>query len=219
MPMTEARSADFLARFVGHQMQSLYPTFESGWALDPVIMQAALERACFCIRHVKASPRGFDHLVSGHHATLLHFLSRELAARGAKEDATRVFLVNKALHGIDLFHEIEMPDVFLIGHTVGMVFAKAAYGPRCVFHQGCTVGRNQDDRPVLEEGVILYPNASVIGACHVRANSVIAPGVQLVNTDTPGDCLVFQGERGRPEFKPIRERYADRYLHPLENRS
>ena len=37
MPMTEARSADFLARFVGYQMQSLYPTFESGWSLEHAI--------------------------------------------------------------------------------------------------------------------------------------------------------------------------------------
>jgi len=34
--MTEPASAEFLARFVGHQMQSLYPNFESGWMLDPI---------------------------------------------------------------------------------------------------------------------------------------------------------------------------------------
>lgn len=180
-------------------------------------MQAALQRAEFCIRHVKAAEHGFEILVSSHHATLLYYLSRELSLKGAKEDATRVFLTNKALHGIDLFHEIDMPPVFMIGHTVGAVFAKATYGPRCVFYQGCTVGHNWNDRPTLQEGVVLYPNSSLIGACLVRANTIIAPGVQLVNTDTPGDCIVFLGDGGRPIFNPISERYADRYLHPLGN--
>ena len=77
---------------------------------------------------------------------------------------------------------------------------------------GCTVGRNQGARPTLESGVILYPHASVIGACHVRENTVVSPGVQLINTDTPGNCLVFPGDRGKPVFKEIAEYYADRYL-------
>ena len=34
--MTEPRSAEYLARFVGHQMQSLYPNFASGLTLDPI---------------------------------------------------------------------------------------------------------------------------------------------------------------------------------------
>jgi serine O-acetyltransferase len=105
-----------------------------------------------------------------------------------------------------------MPEYFAIGHTVGMVFAKACYGNFLVMHQGCTVGRNGNDRPTLEEGVILYPNSSVIGRCLVRANTVIAPGVQLVNQDTPGNCYVFMGEKGRPVFKEIDEFFAGRYF-------
>jgi len=176
----------------------------------------ALERAHHRIRHIKGTMGEFDPLIGGHHATLLFFLSRELVAADRKDDATRVFLTNKTLHGIDLFHEVEMHSVFAIAHTVGMVFAKATYCPRCVFHQGCTVGRDGPHRHVLEEGVVMYPNSSILGRCLVRANTVIAPGVQLVNTDTPGNCIVFQRANGRPTFKEIREVYADRYLQPLE---
>jgi len=208
-----------LSYLVSRQVQNLHPNFDPSWEIAPSLMAEALVRTQVCVSHLKpaagAPARGFDPLISGHHATLLYFLSRHLAAIGALEDATRVFLTNKALHGIDLFHEVEMHPVFGIGHTVGMVFAKATYGPRCIFHQGCTVGRDGHNRPVLEEGVVMYPNAAIIGGCHVRANTVIAPGVQLVNTDTPGDCIVFLGDGGRPTFKPVSERYADRYLHSL----
>ncbi|MFM1831677.1 MAG: hypothetical protein RLZZ558_2017 [Planctomycetota bacterium] len=203
-----------LGRLISHQMQCAHPVFHAGWSLDPQALSEALDLATHCISHVRSATHGFDPMVSGHHATLLHFLSRALARRGNERDAVRAFLTNKALHGIDLFHEVELPPVFVVGHTVGMVFAKATYGPRCVFHQGCTVGRDGDSRPVLEEGVVLYPHSAVIGACRVRPNTVLAPGVQLVNTDTPGDCIVVPGERGRPAFKPANERYADRYLHP-----
>jgi len=208
-----------LGRVIEHQIQCAHPTFTNDWRLDQGALVDAWTRARICVSHIRAASSGIDPMVSGHHATLLYFLSRALATRGNREDATRVFLTNKMLHGIDLYHEIEMPSVFVIGHTVGMVFAKATYGPRSVFHQGCTVGRDGEARPTLEEGVVMYPNSSIIGACHVRANTAIAPGVQLVNTDTPGDCVVVMGKDGRPTFRPARDRYADRYLIPMRSRA
>src|SRR3990167_5876802 len=76
---------------------------------------------------------------------------------------TRLFLMNKALNGIDLFYEIAMPEVFYIGHSVGIVLAKATYGNYLVLYQNSTVGRHLSRVPVLGEGVILYPNTAVIG--------------------------------------------------------
>ncbi|NBX37089.1 MAG: hypothetical protein EBR10_07700 [Planctomycetes bacterium] len=215
---SDPHNPQLLSRLVTHQVQSLYPNFEEGWCIDAELMRRAIDRTIWCVQHFSGPMGRFDPLLGGHHATLLYFVSCELAAVALRHDAARVFLTNKALHGIDLFHEVEMHPVFAIGHTVGMVFAKATYGPRCVFHQGCTVGRDGDRRPVLEEGVVMYPNSSILGDCHVRANTAIAPGVNLVNTDTPGDCVVFMGEHGRPLFKPAKDRYADRYLKPLEIR-
>ncbi len=212
--MDEVSYAATLARLVEHQVGSLFPDFERPYALDPQHVRAALARTNFCVSHVRGF-RGaqFDHLVSGQYATFLYYLANTMWQAGAHgPDVTRLFLLNKALNGIDLFYEIAMPPVFLIGHTVGMVFAKADYGDHCIFHQGCTVGRNGDDRPTLERGVILYPNASVVGGCHVRENTVLSLGVQLLNTDTPGDCIVFPGEHGKVVFKPITEYYAERYL-------
>lgn len=205
--------AHILLRFVNHQLSSLFPAFGEKSLINIQTISTALQRTHVCITKIKTANNGFEYLNSGHYATFLYFLSHECAHQnGGLNDATRIFLLNKALNGIDLFYEIQMPDVFFVAHTVGMVFAKATYGSHCVFHQGCTVGRNKEDRPILERGVVLYPHSSVIGSCLVRENTVLAPGVHLVNMDTPGNCIVFLGEKGRPVFKPIEEYYADRYL-------
>lgn len=211
--MIDSEFSTFLRKYLSLQIQAVAPSLDGRSDIDEACLRAAIERTNYCTSKINGfDGRHFNHLNSGQYATFLYYLAHQLGKSANEIDATRVFLLNKALNGIDLFYEVQMPDVFLIGHTVGMVFAKAQYGSGCIFHQGCTVGRNQTDRPLLEPGIVMYPNSSIIGRCHVRENTVLSPGVQLINTDSPGDCLVFVGEAGRPVFKPISEFYADRYL-------
>lgn len=211
--MSDEEFTTFIQSYVSRQLQNIIPENDIRQLNAHVVTQAIL-RTNYCTSKIKASGKDrFDYLNSGQYATFLYFLSRELWLFDRNSiDATRVFLLNKALNGIDLFYEIEMPNVFLIGHTVGMVFAKATYSDYCVFHQGCTIGRNGLDRPKIEPGLVLYPNSSIIGKCMVRENTVISPGVNLVNQDTPGNCYVFMGEKGKPIFKEITEFFADRYF-------
>jgi serine O-acetyltransferase len=211
---SEKNSVSLLLRYVTKQLENLFPIVDP----EPIQIETlnlAIERTNRCITKIKATQGStFDPMNSGHYATFLYFLSRELwLSEHNVAEATRVFLLNKALNGIDLFYEINMPDIFLIGHTAGMVFAKATYSDYCVFHQGCTVGRNGTDRPRIQTGVVLYPNASVIGDCLVRENSIITPGVNLIDHDTPGNCYVFMGQKGKPVFKEINEYFIDRYFY------
>ena len=205
----------FLRRYLSRQLENICPQFDESAQIDEQAISTAVRRTNYCVSKIKQfKGNQFDHLNSGHYATFLYYVSHALWINGDAHNATRVFLLNKALNGIDLFYEVKMPDVFIIGHTVGMVFAKANYGNACIFHQGCTVGRKNDDRPTLERGIILYPQSSVIGACLVRENTVISPGVQLIDTDTPGNCIVFPGERGSVVFRSINEYYVNRYILP-----
>lgn len=195
------------------QLASFFPV-EMEALIDDEIAADAFFRAVACVFSIKPwNEKGFDRWVSWQYSTYLYFLCRAVWLRsGNAELATRIFLLNKALNAVELHYQVELPDYFFLGHTPGLVFSRATYGNYCMFHQGCTVGRNGDDRPTLEPGVILYPNSSIIGRCHVRENTVIAPGVQLINQDTPGNCYVFLGEKGRPIFKEINEYFADRYF-------
>ena len=198
-----------LQTYVERQIAHLVPGFRHAIELSTEAVETALVRIERNVVRQLGGERGFDPLISGQYATFLYYLAH--AMRNDRETATHLFLLNKALNGIDLFYDVVMPDYFLIGHTVGMVFAKANYGDFCVFHQNCTVGRILADRPVLGEGVVIYPGGAIIGRCRVGANTVISAGVQVINADTPGNCIVFSGTDGKPVFKPITERYSARY--------
>lgn len=206
MTDTTTPRADALARYVARQLAHLLP--DDHRALDTLraAMPAALERARHCVARVRAwHAGGFDPLVSGQYATLLYFLGREAAVgQGDAPTATRLFLLNKALNGLELYHEIELPDVFFLSHTLGLVLAKAAYADRLVLHQGCTVGRKgPDERPQFGERVVMFPGSMVIGRCRIGARTTLAPGTCLVDTDTPEDSLVLPGA-GRPRIVAAR---------------
>lgn len=206
----------WLAEYVRAQLRNLFPLGEET-ALPAVGEVAqALESTLSQLRRIKAfSATGFSPLISWQYAIFLYRLSRVLhKTRDGGEAATLAFLLNKGLNGVDLYHEIDLSDTFVLGHTVGLVFAKANYGEDCVYHQNCTIGRNGDDRPTLGAGVILYPGSAVIGRCNIGRNTVVSAGVQLINRDTPGDCVVYRDEDGRIRMREAREYYAHRYLNP-----
>ena len=153
----------------------------------------ALSRVMTCIDAVRMwRPGEFNYLHSSQYCQYLYFLANTIW-RHEKDGAacTRLFLLNKALNGIDLFYEIEMPRIFFIGHSVGIVLAKATYGDYLVLYQNSTVGKNHGDAPVLGQGVVMYPNTAVIGRCEVGDRTVISQGTSIVNRDTPDDCVAY----------------------------
>ncbi len=163
----------------------------------------ALKRLERCIAEVAMwRPGAFDVLHSTQYCIFIYYLSNTIWLQtGDRTCCTLLFLLNKTLNGIDLFYEIEMPEVFFIGHSVGIVLAKAQYGNYLVLYQNSTVGKNNGTAPVLEERVVMYPNTAVIGRSVVRGGSIIAQGVSVINHDTPGNSMVFQGDSGTVIFK------------------
>lgn len=196
---------DGLPRYVERQLASLFPDGAPGVreAID-AHLDEALARLERCIDAVRMWREGeFDCLHSSQYTIFLYYLANTLWRHGADARVcTKLFLLNKALNGIDCFYEIELPEVFFIGHSVGIVLAKASYGEHLVLYQNVTVGKNHGVAPAIEAGVVLYPNSAVIGRSRVGAGSVVGQGVSVVNRDTPGDSLVFQGTGGGLTFKP-----------------
>lgn len=170
----------------------------------------ALARVGHCIDQVRMwRPGEFDYLHSSQYCIYLYYLANTIwRASGERAACTRLFLLNKALNGIDLFYEIDMPKVFFIGHSVGIVLAKAQYGERLVLYQNSTVGKNHGVSPVLGDGVVMYPNTAVIGRCAVGAGTVISQGTSVINRDTPGDCIAFGAPGGGLSFKPLERAFA-----------
>ena len=203
-----------LQNYVIQQLDTFFPTVEGKTKLNVKSFNIGLHAVSNSISKVLAY-RGteFDYLNSGQYATFLYYLSHYVWMNDSdKVTATRIFLLNKALHGIDLFYEVKMPKYFLVGHSSGIVFTKARYGEYCVFHQGCTVGRNFEDRPIIGNFTIMYPNSSVIGKCKIGDNTIITPGVQIINRNIPGNCIVFPGSDGDLKLKKIEKIMAKKYF-------
>ena len=202
-----------LSEYLCFQLTNLFPSGKNDNKAIPLVIDLALERTELSLNAIKGCVGGFNQLISWHYSLFLYHMSRYLWRElGEQETATRIFLLNKALNGIDLFYEVEMPQNFLICHTVGAVFAKAQYGNYSVFYQGCTVGRQADHRPVLEDGVVMFPGSMVLGKSLIRENTVISANVTIINSETPGNCMVFQGKNGKLFLKELDCYYADKYF-------
>jgi serine O-acetyltransferase len=195
-----------LEQLIVRQLEHLVP---DGLPINQHILHQhlshALERLCICINSVRWWKKNeFDHLHSSQYTIFLYFLANTIwRETNDTELPTKLFILNKALNGIDLFYEINMPSRFFIGHSLGIVLAKATYADYFAIYQNCTVGKNHGVSPILDEGVLLYPNTAVIGRCHIRARTVVAQGVSIVNQDTPGESTVFSAANGRLKFKEV----------------
>jgi serine O-acetyltransferase len=167
-------------------------------------LDEALERLHRCINACAPwRPDEFNVLQSSQHCIYLYFLANTIWRRSGETAApTRLFLMNKAFNGIDLFYEIAMPEVFYIGHSVGIVLAKATYGERLVLYQGVTVGRHKADVPVIGERVVLYPQSAVIGRAMIEDGAVLSQGVKAINRRVPKGQIAFAGAGGVLTFKP-----------------
>lgn len=193
-----------LTQVVVRQLENFVP---DGLEIDRLLitryLQQSLERLRVCINSVRCwKENEFDHLHSSQYCIFLYYLANTIwKESGDTELPTKLFILNKALNAIDMFYEIDMPERFFIGHSVGIVLAKASYSDYLVLYQNSTVGKNHGVAPVIESGVIMYPNTAIIGKSLVRSGSVISQGVSVINRETLGNCLVFSGIGNSLEFK------------------
>jgi len=173
-------------------------------AVLEVHLDEALERLHRCINACAPwRPDEFNVLQSSQHTIYLYYLANTIWKRsGDTEAPTRLFLMNKALNGIDLFYEIEMPKVFYIGHTLGIVLAKATYGNYLVLYQNVTVGRHKEHKPVIGDRVVLYPGSAVAAGSVIEDDAVLSQGVRVINKQVPRGMMAFAGPTGDLVFRP-----------------
>lgn len=174
----------------------------------------ALTRVERCINAVRMwTPGRFNYLNSSQYCIYLYYLSNTIW-RNERDAAvpTRLFCLNKTLNAIDLFYEIEMPDVFFIGHSVGIVLAKATYGNYLVLYQNSTVGKNHGIAPVIGDGVVMYPNTAIIGRCNIADGTILSQGTSVINRDTPGNCVAYPGDQGNLVFKSAKRAILDDFF-------
>jgi serine O-acetyltransferase len=103
--------------------------------------------------------------------------------------------LNKYLHGIDAFYEVELPDIFLFVHPLGTVLGRGTYSDYFLVYQRCGIGSNHDVYPVMKEFVTLRPGSSILGNCIVEENCTIAAGSLLLDKNLGENTLYIGNPR------------------------
>ena len=128
--MSYLLSHSSLSDYVISQLFHFFPDGSSSHTLKEYV-KGALTQTQECIdRCVMWTPGCFSHLHSSQYCIFLYFLARLIwleKGNSCRLLCDKLFFLNKILNGIDLFYEIKMPSYFFIGHSVGIVLAKAHY--------------------------------------------------------------------------------------------
>lgn len=166
-------------------------------ALDTVF-DSALQRVELCFSHIVLDYYGdeepyFNPYHTGQYCIFLYYISNLLYKQfpGLPLLADKVYALNKALHAVDLFYAVSLPDIFFCDHPVGTVLGRAVYSNYFSFAQGCTIGNNNGKYPQLGSNVALCAGAMIVGDCKVGDNVTIGAGACVKDTDIPSDTTVF----------------------------
>ncbi len=107
--------------------------------------------------------------------------------------------------GIDIHPKATIGKRFFIDHGTGVVIGgTAVIGNSVKLYQGVTIGalrvdrkdRNAKRHPTLEDNVVVYASATILGGdTVVGARSVIGGNVWLTHSVPPGSRIMFKGEQ------------------------
>jgi serine O-acetyltransferase len=212
-------STDALGSYVSGQLTAWFPDQRvSAQTMGPYV-QRALERTEYCFSRVtvkyfeRDGQPWFNHLHTDQYAMFLYFLSNTVHREdGDPSLAGKVYALNKALHAVDVFYEVVLPEVFFFQHPVGTVLGRATYGNYLAVYQRCSIGSNMEgEGPVLGDGIVLFGGSGIIGRCTVGDNAWLSVNAMVMDRDVPADSLVF-GQSPHNVVKPTTRRVISRFF-------
>ncbi len=209
-------SAEALAGLAARQLNALFPDGDEAHPADlaPAVAGALL-RLEHCFSHIDnkyffdGRNAVFDHLHGDQYAMWLYLLANELFKRGGPAAVCKkLFLLNKALHGCDVFYEVELPSVFLLVHPLGTVLGRGRYADFLIAYQRVGIGSNHDTYPTLGRHLTLHPGSAVLGNATIGDNCSIAAESLLLDRDLPPSSVYI----GNPRDHLIR---TQTHLQPI----
>jgi serine O-acetyltransferase len=148
----------------------------------------------------------------GFRAVMLHRLSHELYKSGLRLMARMLSEWAHSTTGIDIHPGATIGHHFFIDHGTGVVIGETSHvGNHVKIYQGVTLGavsfskdesgkivREDKRHPTLEDHVVIYAGATVLGGTTVIGHhSVIGGSVWLVNSVAPYSTVVMEKPRLR----------------------
>ena len=201
---------ELLLDYVGRQLAIYFPDDIDSRLVLKKNIEEAHERLMYSMSKVKL--RGysqFNYLHSDLYAQFLYFLSNSVWKNSQDAGvASKLFYLNKVMHGINCMYDTNMPDIFLLIHCVGTVLGKAEYSDYFVACQNVTVGSDRGKMPKMKEGVYMGPGSSIVGNCSVGENVHMAINSSVLNIHIPNAMLVV-GVGNGDNYRPIRRNLID----------
>lgn len=208
---------DVVNRFVGLSQEEKH-------IIDTVV-EKAWERCMYSFSHInniRYNTGGIQIYHICQYSMFLYFVANEIYRTyilgGADCPLVRIvcdkiFMVNTAIAGADIYYEQAMPDIFLLGHPGGIVFTpQATIGEYFFFMQGCNIGINNGKAPQLGRGVIMWGDSKIIGNCHVGNHVMFGANSYIKDMDVPDNSIVF-GQYPNVIIKENREDEIMSILH------
>ena len=144
----------------------------------------------------------FNHLNTDHFCSYLYFLSNTCYKKNINPIiCQKIYYLNKILHSVDIFYEVNLPDIFLLIHPVGSVLGRAKYEDYFVVYQNCNVGSDKNKNPIFEKYVTLRPHSSVLGNCRISENSVIAAHSIILNRNIKKNTIYIGNPKSFYQLK------------------
>lgn len=196
-------SAEQLAALAARQLETMYPDGEviSVADLAPAVT-GALARVEHCFSHINnkyffnGRHAVFDHLHGDQYAMWLYLLGNELFRLGGPISVCKkLFLLNKALHGCDVFYEVALPSVFLLVHPLGTVLGRGCYSDFLIAYQRVGIGSNHDVYPTLGRHLTLHPGSAVLGKATIGDNCSIAAESLVLDRNLPPNSIYIGNPR------------------------
>ena len=191
--MKSYRNLQSLESYVIKQLNNFFPTsnkIKKNQVKKEI--KFSFERSVYCFEKIKTKYFNNNkslHLNSEKYSIFLYFLSNELYKAKKIEIAEKAYYLNKILNGIDIFYEVEMPDIFYLIHPVGTVLGKAKYKNFFVAYQNCTVGANKNIFPNIEEYVTMRPGSKIIGNCRINSNCDIGLNAVVLDKNIKSNSI------------------------------
>ena len=189
-----------LALYVRKQFENLFPDGTDLGDL-PRLVDLALGRIEHCFSRVRLKgffvngEARFSHWHSDQYAIFLYYLANSaFREKPGHPIADKAYALNKALHALDAFYEVELPDIFAVQHPVGTVLGRATYSDYFICYHNCTVGANLDnDYPAFGRGVVMFGGSRVIGKTLVGDNTLVSTGAIVIDGGTFEPNSVLHG--------------------------
>ena len=211
---------DELIKYVYKQMSNLFPdSSENNLLKYEEEFSITIEKLEGCFKFIKNNnySKGnvtyFNHLHSDQYTMFLWFLSNTIWNR--KHDihiCNKLFYMNKSLNGFSCMYDTELPEIFLLLHTVGTVLGKAEYSNYFIAAQGCTIGAHKGIYPKIGKNVSLLPNSSIVGKCLIGNNVSVGINATVYNTDIEDDMVIFVNNKGETNYKHKKEAWSKQWF-------